>query len=459
MNLFLLIAYYLALLSFYLGVLIYSLPIPITGLKRWGPRLLSDAFFVATLVVGFDLIIEFANYLLQLLGASWPIFTATIAMAAGSELFLLSILSEISSFIYKAMPTIASLINILSSKIVYSLYILLFMYTLALFIKYGHYLIASLGVALMAIPFRIARGAGALLFAFSLVFYVGLPLYPWFYSTFVAAPLIHEAPGAILDGRVVNMFGSPIMSGKLILLESNSSKYMVLAQVANGKFYTVIRNLSILMSSRLRPALLVNGIAFYTNVTSIPQACMHYLLYPFLCTLNLEVKGLLLYRENVAVFVKPKPSLFRLSTVNSTLIAFNIACTNECQLYISTKNPTELVSICIDNKCLKDLNKLCIGEWSLGKERGYIFRIHIHGLHKVRIYITKAVSFNLVKLFISIANYIVFTAKVFGLTFLLIMLMSYAALISSIVYLSVLITITIGLARLLGGWFRGRFIP
>jgi len=333
------------------------------------------------------------------------------------------------------------------------------MYTLALFIKYGYYLIASLGVSLMAIPFRIARGAGALLFAFSLVFYVGLPLYPWFYSTFVAAPLIHEAPGAIIDGRVVNYFGAPISSGLLILLKGNSTKYISLARIANGRFYAVVKNLSILMSNKLKLAILVNGVAFYANVSSIPEACSKYLLYPFLCTLNLKVKGLLAYKENVALYAAPIPRGFKLLTANASMIMFSISCPSECQLYISTREPTELTRICIDRNCMTNLNRLAVGEWILGKERGYVYRLHLEGSHVVKLFIVKAVPFNIVRIFVEVAKYIVFTARVFGMTFLLIMLMSYAALISSIVYMSILITITIGLARLLGGWIRGRFIP
>ncbi len=186
---FLELAYYLSILTFYLGVLIYALPIPITGLKRWGPRLISDAFFVASLTFGFYAILNAANYIAQVLGSDWVRYFGFLNAQLTAQLSMIFGLSALTKFVPpKFAPIISKLISSLVGKLMWAVYATMFMYIIGFVIYKDYTLFASLGIALMAIPFRIARGAGAFLLAFSLVFFVALPLYPAFFSMIVVPP-------------------------------------------------------------------------------------------------------------------------------------------------------------------------------------------------------------------------------------------------------------------------------
>ena len=68
---FLLIGQSLAVLTYTIGVLLYSLPIPVSGLKRWAPRLVSDGIYALVLVTAYNVIVTAANELQSQLTGSW----------------------------------------------------------------------------------------------------------------------------------------------------------------------------------------------------------------------------------------------------------------------------------------------------------------------------------------------------------------------------------------------------
>ena len=67
-------ALYLSSLTYFLGVLIYMLPLPFRGLKEWGPTLIKDAIYVTVWVSIYNYVISFAQGLLSIIGASWNSF-------------------------------------------------------------------------------------------------------------------------------------------------------------------------------------------------------------------------------------------------------------------------------------------------------------------------------------------------------------------------------------------------
>jgi len=209
------IAFYLSILTFYLGTLIYALPIPITGLKRWGPRLISDAFYVASLTLAFYTIINAAKTIASALGASWLSFYGFVTGQLAGQLSLIFGLSALPKLVNpKFAPIVAKIVSSLVGKILISVYVTSFMYILGLVIQKSYVALAALGIALMAIPFRIARGAGAFLLAFALVFYVGLPLYPKFFSFIVLPPQ---------ESNVVMMEPYAISTSKITFLSEGNS--------------------------------------------------------------------------------------------------------------------------------------------------------------------------------------------------------------------------------------------
>ena len=72
----LIIGYKLSLLTFSIGVLIYALPIPWSGLKSWGPRLIWDSIAATILLSLFYFLIKISNKIPLYLGGSWSYFEA-----------------------------------------------------------------------------------------------------------------------------------------------------------------------------------------------------------------------------------------------------------------------------------------------------------------------------------------------------------------------------------------------
>jgi len=218
-TLFITYALYLAGLTYFLGVLIYMLPIPFEGLKEWGPNLIKDAIYVTVWVSIYQYVLNFATYLLTLIGASWSSFLSSVLTDFAILLGLDFAFAFVSSGALNSLSglfgsgsggsdqstggTVPGGVNDVSSKfnladsiakfisgtgipgVAASLIQDLFLFYLALviivlLIYHGATLLTTIGIFLMALPFRIGRKAGSVFIAMSLVYYVGLPLMPAF---------------------------------------------------------------------------------------------------------------------------------------------------------------------------------------------------------------------------------------------------------------------------------------
>ncbi len=181
----LLIAIDLAMLTYALGVLMWTLPIPYRGVKVWGPRLIADAAMAAVLASSVYLIMYAGDYLLRVLGVNWPSFydwltelTATLTSVFAGLTYASSLVrSTPYSFISRPLAVAASFFatSFTSLKMIYLLSSFIYVYREKL---------ASLGVVLYALPFRVGKSAGSFLIAASIVMYVGFPLMPSFVSAF-----------------------------------------------------------------------------------------------------------------------------------------------------------------------------------------------------------------------------------------------------------------------------------
>ncbi|NPA97311.1 MAG: hypothetical protein GXO32_06895 [Crenarchaeota archaeon] len=216
------ISLYLSMLTFYLGVLIYALPIPITGLKKWGPRLISDAFYVAALSLAFYTILNAASYIASALGANWIAYYGFITGQLTGQLSMIFGLTSITKLVNpRFAPIVSKIVSTLVGKLMVAVYVTTFMYVLGLVIQKSYAALAALGIALMAIPFRIARGAGAFLLSFALVFYVALPLYPHFFSFIILPP----------QNNGVQMLETVTYIGHSIPLQSSTGSNLVEMQI------------------------------------------------------------------------------------------------------------------------------------------------------------------------------------------------------------------------------------
>ena len=179
---FLVLAYSLAVLTYYLGVLIYLLPIPLWEVKKWAPALIYDSFAVTILVLLFTSIVELISHFGDMFGVDWNTYfnwliNRTLTLSSFISLLIGSSLA-ISYAGGKAI--VSSFLGPITSIATYTLIVMEFFFILGLVFKEYFAKILALGILLYAIPFRVARSAGASLIALSIVFTIALPLLPSF---------------------------------------------------------------------------------------------------------------------------------------------------------------------------------------------------------------------------------------------------------------------------------------
>lgn len=192
---FLLLASNLALLTYIIGVLILTLPIPYKGLKKWGIFLIIDAISTMVLISIYGILLYLSDYILNLIGYSWSSFLNWLVARTAVLLTLFGALSYISS-LFKGIHAfvISSPINIAITYVSLALSALKIIYFLALTIYSLKNKLMLLGIVLYSLPFRIGKGVGAFLIASSIIMYVGFPLLPAF--TAYLTPSIGQSLGS-----------------------------------------------------------------------------------------------------------------------------------------------------------------------------------------------------------------------------------------------------------------------
>ncbi len=188
MDFLILLAFSLSVLTYYIGVLIYTLPIPWWGLKKWAPTLIYDSIASMVLLFSYSIIINLANYLAGLFNASWDVLInwilARISILSTISLAISSIIMLGSKVILP--PILTSLAGPMFSTIFYIMLALQIILMLSLVLKQYFTKLLLLGIVLYSIPFRLARSVGSGLLAFVIIFNIGLPLLPNFVN-FIAS--------------------------------------------------------------------------------------------------------------------------------------------------------------------------------------------------------------------------------------------------------------------------------
>ena len=196
------IAFSLAVLTYYIGVLIYSIPIPWYGLKRWAPMLIVDGIIASGLVLFFNNIILLVDYVYNLLGASWDSYLSHMK-SLWAMLFSLILFIEMFLTVLTKMPLriylFSSILYTFRSILSYGLLIITLLIILSIVVKTLLPKLVALSILLYSIPFRIARTAGASLLAFAIVFYIGLPLMPYFILTLALPESVPETFNTLID--------------------------------------------------------------------------------------------------------------------------------------------------------------------------------------------------------------------------------------------------------------------
>ncbi|MEM3802577.1 MAG: hypothetical protein QW183_07080, partial [Saccharolobus sp.] len=174
-------------LTYSLGALLYGSPIPIYSIKRLGQKMITDAIQVAIWANLFYFIINLINQIQSYVGANWNVF-----YSVGYLLELqLSIYINAFKTLYTVLDTVISYfrLNIIFSPLILPLLqyatfltdlamLLSFYIDLGILIQSAYEIFISIGILLMALPFRIGKGIGSLLISSTIIFYIGLPILP-----------------------------------------------------------------------------------------------------------------------------------------------------------------------------------------------------------------------------------------------------------------------------------------
>jgi len=208
------LAFYLSVLSYCIGLLLRALPLPFIAVKRLGRALVIEGVFSCILTFSYKILVYLVDYFSSLLGASWPAYSAWLAEKISALLMLITGLKAVGILLSKVgLGFIAqSLVSQVVSLVTTSLTTLIATSIISTILYSNAAFLIALGIVLHAIPFKLARGVGATVIAAVLVFTIGIPLMPSFIATFSSATAYTLAPENICTGtlRLIDAVNTPL---------------------------------------------------------------------------------------------------------------------------------------------------------------------------------------------------------------------------------------------------------
>ncbi|MEZ0393436.1 MAG: hypothetical protein ABWK00_00075 [Desulfurococcaceae archaeon] len=190
------LAFYLSVLTYYVGTLVKALPLPFAGLKKWGTILMADGLFSASLVFSYKALLLLTSYVGALLGVSWERFASWYFLRITTTLSLVGVLKLIGIGLGEVGLGFLSnsLLSPFINALIDSMLALTVIYMVSKAMVVLGPTIMAIGLVLHAVPFRVTRSAGAMLVALPIIFTIGAPLMPTFVDTFASALSGAEAP-------------------------------------------------------------------------------------------------------------------------------------------------------------------------------------------------------------------------------------------------------------------------
>ena len=200
-NFYYLLAINLSLLTFYLGVLIYALPIPDKGVKRWSGILIKDSILSFIIIISIYFIYNYINNLANSLGGSWGYFNLWLTNAITLSISTKALLILLSSLLTKVPlgSQMISMISPINDALTAEIIFLAGLWGIYFIVNSLGQTILMFGLVLYSIPFRVARDAGAWFISFILVFSIGLQIMPVFITN------IAESSGVNLNNQAISM--------------------------------------------------------------------------------------------------------------------------------------------------------------------------------------------------------------------------------------------------------------
>ncbi|MGC9071245.1 MAG: hypothetical protein ACP5HK_00900 [Acidilobus sp.] len=236
------IAIKLALLTFYIGVLIFALPLPFRGVKRWGGSLVRDSIFSFALALSLTGLMQFSDELARMLGGSWVYFDQWLTGGLDVVLSLKVAVTAISGVLSYApgLSGVRALLGPLNDALTADILFMITLLVIEFMVRNAGGLVALLGLVLFSVPFRLGREAGAWFIAFVLTFSVGLQVLPAFVSYVAESPQVNvTAQGAnwgvtYVTAQVLSGTGGPVGDAVVeIYVTSGGSGKLVAQYVTN----------------------------------------------------------------------------------------------------------------------------------------------------------------------------------------------------------------------------------
>ncbi|AWR94373.1 DNA import protein CedA [Acidianus brierleyi] len=178
------IAFNLAILTYFIGVLLMGSPIPVYGIKKWGPKLISDGIYSAVLVNSFEAILYFSQQISNIIGSNWTSFYNWIYQVIAQELEIYTLIRTLYATISisqdPAVSIFLSPLTIFFSFLTGLIATMETILTISYLVNENVGIFIALGILFLSLPFRIGRSIGGALIGFAVVFYIGLPYLPNF---------------------------------------------------------------------------------------------------------------------------------------------------------------------------------------------------------------------------------------------------------------------------------------
>ncbi len=450
----LILAYRLAILSFYLGVLVYALPLPYQGIKRWANILIVDSIAVAVLTLSIDSIFQLVEKITQMLGGSWAYFSSMVE----SSITLLSVIKGLITFLLIAPdPTgiiggLKQLIIPIDRLVTTALYFQAFLIGVAYIVKTYGKLLAALGIVLYAVPFRITRSSGAWLIAFILIFSGGLQLLPVFVTSFQPEPLfpgsnyITENGIALAQVNVTTNFNEPVPLGLINIVKYGDNTVLASYKVENGIAVSSESSQIIPVPSKTTVYYTLEYYAVKFYMLPYPVNSSNYDVSQGVWRLTVKSPHIIYADTGILAYTTGEPLNLE-KTENQIIFSVNLQSGDYVEIRVQKE--------CQSNMDWDGLQTVSSGEWNWAEIEGTYERAiaNIPGNYTVKIsYLCKKLSEPQLQTH-DYANIIDVLTSFFDLNFIEGFILYYFTLPS--LYILILTSSAYGLARLIGG--RERF--
>jgi hypothetical protein len=285
----LVLAMQLAVLSYYIGVLIYMLPIPSRRLKRLGPLLIEDSIQSAILISILNVVAWLSEWVSSLSGLTLEdtvsyiresMSTAILInyfarmLSAGAGLFSGSLAGIVTLFFLPFSLTFYSIVTASALAIM-----------LLSIVGYAKSILLALGALLYSIPLRIGRNVGASLVAFIIAANAMLPFLPKWTAFVMESTLqgygssLRYPPQGLYNiwGKVSDSYGGTIRIGLIRFVSDNGDVYQYIIH-EDSSFY-VNSPTKYLPAGRYRLAVETMGLVFDAGTVIVPDDLVPHDLY------------------------------------------------------------------------------------------------------------------------------------------------------------------------------------